>query len=273
MIDLKTAEAYLKKNLGDFDLDILRGIEELKKQYISVKDEANANLCWYFENAFLAKQTYVSACKEIANSEYENAWNDLDRTDTIIYYICENYDLSKSDDFGLLQIRKQVHNLQKLFPYVFFFSRETVIEKEVCSICGRENSLRHHCDHVPCKLYMGEMCMMDVQKIVLKGIAIVRKPFDKIAVLKPKGKEFDYSVLEHILENWRGPYDFFQIKTRKEKSPEFRGVGRNEKCPCGSGKKYKKCCQGTQNELYDFHEAIFSHPIKKVPSIMGFTWK
>ncbi len=23
---------------------------------------------------------------------------------------------------------------------------------------------------------------------------------------------------------------------------EFAKVGRNDKCPCGSGKKYKKCC-------------------------------
>jgi uncharacterized protein YecA (UPF0149 family) len=27
----------------------------------------------------------------------------------------------------------------------------------------------------------------------------------------------------------------------KEKEPE-RGIGRNAPCPCGSGKKYKKCC-------------------------------
>jgi SWIM/SEC-C metal-binding protein len=25
-------------------------------------------------------------------------------------------------------------------------------------------------------------------------------------------------------------------------------MGRNEKCHCGSGKKYKKCCLGTDNE-------------------------
>jgi uncharacterized protein len=24
--------------------------------------------------------------------------------------------------------------------------------------------------------------------------------------------------------------------------PERRKIGRNEPCPCGSGKKYKKCC-------------------------------
>lgn len=25
--------------------------------------------------------------------------------------------------------------------------------------------------------------------------------------------------------------------------PDFRGTGRNDPCPCGSGKKFKKCCQ------------------------------
>jgi preprotein translocase subunit SecA len=26
-------------------------------------------------------------------------------------------------------------------------------------------------------------------------------------------------------------------------------IGRNEKCPCGSGKKYKKCCMKTMNTI------------------------
>jgi len=33
-----------------------------------------------------------------------------------------------------------------------------------------------------------------------------------------------------------------QQNIAQEIPPEFRHVGRNEKCPCGSGKKYKKCC-------------------------------
>jgi preprotein translocase subunit SecA len=27
----------------------------------------------------------------------------------------------------------------------------------------------------------------------------------------------------------------------QSKSEEFKGVGRNDPCPCGSGKKFKKC--------------------------------
>jgi uncharacterized protein len=28
----------------------------------------------------------------------------------------------------------------------------------------------------------------------------------------------------------------------RPKAPNFGKVGRNEPCPCGSGKKYKRCC-------------------------------
>lgn len=30
----------------------------------------------------------------------------------------------------------------------------------------------------------------------------------------------------------------------------FHRVGRNEPCPCGSGKKHKKCCGDKFNEIY-----------------------
>jgi preprotein translocase subunit SecA len=29
----------------------------------------------------------------------------------------------------------------------------------------------------------------------------------------------------------------------------FRGTGRNDTCPCGSGLKYKKCCQSKYNYI------------------------
>ena len=29
----------------------------------------------------------------------------------------------------------------------------------------------------------------------------------------------------------------------QEERKQFQGVSRNDPCPCGSGKKFKKCCQ------------------------------
>ncbi|MBD8001373.1 SEC-C domain-containing protein [Phocaeicola sp. Sa1YUN3] len=67
---------------------------------------------------------------------------------------------------------------------------------------------------------------------------------------------FDSFILDKILKGWHP--NFFlddKLKTmiddciikekrkcQKEKLDKaFKGVGRNDPCPCGSGKKYKKC--------------------------------
>ena len=45
----------------------------------------------------------------------------------------------------------------------------------------------------------------------------------------------------------------FGFKPRMKRSNQMtivkdvRDVGRNDPCPCGSGKKYKKCCLGNSN--------------------------
>lgn len=47
-------------------------------------------------------------------------------------------------------------------------------------------------------------------------------------------------TLQHEIDHLEGILFFDrQLKPYKREKPK---VGRNEKCPCGSGKKYKKCC-------------------------------
>jgi uncharacterized protein len=42
-------------------------------------------------------------------------------------------------------------------------------------------------------------------------------------------------------------FEYWQAKTKKTKESTIK-IGRNDPCPCGSGKKYKKCCVGTVSE-------------------------
>jgi uncharacterized protein len=42
-------------------------------------------------------------------------------------------------------------------------------------------------------------------------------------------------------ERWRQQADTNPILSLPYENP-FKGVGRNDPCPCGSGKKFKKCC-------------------------------
>ena len=48
------------------------------------------------------------------------------------------------------------------------------------------------------------------------------------------------SIESQYLERFRADGS---VKGETVRKP-FEGVGRNEPCPCGSGKKFKKCCMG-----------------------------
>ena len=58
--------------------------------------------------------------------------------------------------------------------------------------------------------------------------------------------------MQAALENNRMMQIQAMMSARKQKVREHK-VGRNEKCPCGSGKKYKNCClsSGTYEKLID----------------------
>ena len=45
-------------------------------------------------------------------------------------------------------------------------------------------------------------------------------------------------------ERWRRQAEADRDRSQRLENP-FQGVGRNYPCPCGSGKKFKKCCLAT----------------------------
>jgi uncharacterized protein len=59
-------------------------------------------------------------------------------------------------------------------------------------------------------------------------------------------KYFTYTApyLYRMGEMWRakGSLDGFMAQLRKDESTTVAKAGRNDPCPCGSGKKYKRCC-------------------------------
>jgi hypothetical protein len=56
-----------------------------------------------------------------------------------------------------------------------------------------------------------------------------------------------YCFSEHSREDqerWRRQAEANHARSQRLENP-FKGVGRNDPCPCGSGKKFKKCCLAT----------------------------
>lgn len=250
-------EDYLTKKHVSMDQDVFDEIELYRVNAIKDLNESQANYCWCLKTIYNVKKTFISAYSAMKSGEYELGWKELDSTDILLSGLTQNMDLDvENDKYNLLFISNIIKEYQKLFPYRYFLSRECIIKSERCSICGALVSIRNLCGHKLGKLYMGEQCVYEVLDFEFKGVSIVTDPFDKYAYIKIEGKEYNYGMVEELMRTISSPYDNFWIKTIKIKKPEYENVKRNDRCPCGSGKKYKKCHYGKNDEMMD-HNIIY----------------
>ena len=137
-----------------------------------------------------------------------------------------------------------------------YFDQETENYKEILS--EKKDSLSGTFDELAEHFHMDSMVFMGF----LDGINTSLKKELKLESVKPGSKlelkiDFErlyFNMLEckanwlYTLPEWDG---ILSAEKRKEITHEFRAskmfvntetVGRNDPCPCGSGKKYKKCC-------------------------------
>ena len=56
--------------------------------------------------------------------------------------------------------------------------------------------------------------------------------------------QYNYSLVEYAIKALREPFDAWKVErtTRRQPHSRYADVGRNDPCPCDSGKKYKQCC-------------------------------
>lgn len=273
---IQEIENYLSEKHTLLDDGIGEVIEELRQNAISQQHEEQANYSWCLKQIYYIQKGYISAINSLKNKEYEDAWCTFDRVDIGLSNLENNFDAAQGNDrYHLLFIARMIKEYQKLFPYCHFLSRECIIKAEECTICGKPISLRKPCGHKVGKLYMGELCLRKVTDIELKALCVVTDPFDKYTFLQIPDHEYNYGMLAELMLEIDNPYDEFSVVTVKVIRPEFKRIGRNELCPCGSGRKYKKCHQGTTAELMDHHIVHMSKPIVRANKYVGIfnTWK
>ena len=87
---------------------------------------------------------------------------------------------------------------------------------------------------------MFDQMVLDIKTDVVKFIMNARKREENLqrtTSIKITGQGFEEETLKDLDGN--APRKSGGITTVVNTEPE---VGRNEPCPCGSGKKYKNCC-------------------------------
>ena len=212
-------------------------------------NEELAKRIWCLEQALFAQRFYIKAFEELKEGEFYKAWCTLERVENSLAFLGRHQDV-QSSAYHLYFIKESVSRWQKLFPYKIFLSPEFIEKKVICSICGAQVMPRHPCGHTVGEIYGGNQCCRVVKDAEFVGVGMVENPVQKYSVAFVTGNDgerkdqFDYKAVRFAINNIDDPKDVwsFRTTTRLEPHSSFGHIGRNELCPCGSKKKYKKCC-------------------------------
>jgi len=148
-----------------------------------------------------------------------------------------------------------------LYPFNVFASSEMIITKSHCSICNK-SMLSSECPHIKGKLYWGLEAYEVVDDMEPQTVALVKHPLDKRCVMElsddQRTEEEKYAILHDLVHKVPNRMSLFEVEEQKSirKRNDMIIVGRNDPCPCKSGKKFKKCCQ---DKLYYEHTHIVIH--------------
>lgn len=241
-----------------------------KAAYVAQGDEKNANEILIKETIFKIQNDYWDCFELLGEKKYYHSWCKLEQVEIAIKFLLNHY-MPVEDEYSIKFIKEYIAKFQQLFPYKLFASSEIVKVEKYCSICGQKVSLRTSCGHIKGQIYMGEACHHNVTRAEVVGISMTTDPFNKYAVMgiSPNGEgeiddiywypslEYLYSILDMPYDQWRSEeYKVFEPHNRYKES-------RNDKCPCGSGQKYKKCCLTKEGVEVDHTEIYLESPTRK----------
>lgn len=214
----------IKDYLQVFHLELENDIkEELKgKKQIAINcgDEVLANELWCLIEVYHIQENYLAMFRLMKERKYEEAWRIMDNIDISMGNLRYNFK-EGMNRYNLSFIDRVIEYYEKVFPDYVYTSREGIVKEEICSICGKKASLRGGCNHIPGKLYMGELCIRKVTDYEIIGVAIVKHPFDKYAVAKLEGREYNYQVLDYLMGKLDSPFRPWYVEELTRKRPEF----------------------------------------------------
>ena len=197
--------------------------------------------------------------EHIYNSKYSDSWSSLqdclDLLRTIKRFASNNrlYKLEKYESLLL--------DIEKIYPYRIFSSMGIEIGFYECSICNKDID-SFDCPHEIGNLYKGEMAYGIAKGISsIDHVAMVKNPQDKRCVVAYEDNSAAFKGLQYInnllINRHIFPTKFFiEISKRRVNNSEYKKIGKNEICYCGSNKKFKKCCINKKYIEQDHFEII-----------------
>lgn len=221
-----------------------------KAQAVAVNDQALAKSIWCFEEILDIQDKYIESFFQLKAEQFYDGWCTLEQVEIGLHYLIRHYQ-DTTDEFHVDFISKHISQCQSIYPYNIFLSPEIVEIEKKCNICKNVVSIRNSCGHHVGEIYDGQMCLRIVTEVKLLGMGFVRDPVQKYSVPflssstgDSKRDHYNYSIVNYLIKRLESPFYGWDVEwaTRRHPHSRFSHIGRNDPCPCESGKKYKKCC-------------------------------
>jgi hypothetical protein len=268
-VTIEDVKDYLRKAPHNFDSrnsDSARQLlASLKAKAVDANDQAEAKWIWCLEQIVEIQDKYIEAFHKLKTDKFYEAWCSFERVELELLFLSWHFQ-DPDGEFHVPFIARHTSRYQSIFPYKLFMSPELLEEEKTCTICNQVISIRNPCGHRVGEIYNGEMCSRRVTKAKILGMAIVHNPVQKYSVpflseSSGDGKKdhYNYSVVKYLIQRLESPFHEWEVEWTKRRHPHsrFSHIGRNDPCPCESGKKYKKCCLLEEGVLRPHCQFIF----------------
>ena len=227
--------------------DLSRHLDDLAKwKERAVKtqgDEFQAKTIWCLEGLVAVHTHFAPAHNSMRSGDVVDAFDRIEGILTATHEIRRHlYDADGR--FGLDLIHNIALNWVKLLDPPYGISRGSIIRRAYCSICQTKVGVRWPCGHIKGEIYGGQLCCQIVTKEELAEISMVQRPASLLLTNHKEQMLYIADKLSELAKKLPSPYTpwFLETVTDLKQHPAYRDVGRNAECPCGSGKKLKRCC-------------------------------
>lgn len=240
-----------------------------KSAYVAEGREDNATAAWCLETIASAQDHFIGAFLHLKHNDFYEAWCLFERAEIALHQLARHY-TPPDDQFGLLHMQTAIAQFQSLYPYRLFFSPGMVVRRATCSICGETFRLTGGCEHEVGEIYKGEMCCRVLNDIEPLEISIVEKPVQKYSVPFSDDISYDYGPVHYVTAALASPWHGWSVEKEERLVARegFPGTSRNESCPCGSKKKYKKCCLLKPRRKVHYQFSFMHPPPKALPTYL-----
>ena len=222
----------------------LNDLAEWKERAVkSQGDELQAKAIWCLESLVVAHSEFTLAHDSMRSGSVVDAFDRIERiltgTPTIRPHLNDS-----GGKFGLDLIHNIARNWVTLLDPPYGVSQGSIAKRSYCSICQTKVGVLWPCGHIRGEIYGGKYCSQMVDKWELAEVSLVERPASLLLINHKErilNKADEFTELAKKLPSPYTPW-LLESVTDLKQHPAYRGTGRNAKCPCGSGKKLKRCC-------------------------------